>query len=107
MRCQMRDAAAGERSWPGSTSDASERSGRDMARPKTMLIVCLIMVANSHVDKERSFPGKGPRDNQETPLHHAAKRAAAKCAEVLLRNGAELKENGDSKLGSTQQQKIC
>ena len=43
----------------------------------------------------------------ETPLHHAAKRAAAKCAEVLLRNGAELKENGDSKLGSTQQQKIC
>ena len=67
MRSQMRDAAAGERSWPGSASDTSERSGREMARPRTMLIICLIMVANSHVDQERGFPGKEPRDNQETP----------------------------------------
>ena len=58
----MRDAAAGacaeERGWTGSGSDQSEEGGREMVRPRTILIVCLIMMADSRVDKEESMEQK-------------------------------------------------
>ena len=69
-RCaQMRAARAGacaeDRDRTSSGSVKSEEDGREMFRPRTILAICLILMAESRMDKQESIPNRRTRDKHE------------------------------------------
>ena len=56
--CRSRDRTS-------SGSVKSEEDGREMFRPRTILAICLILMAESRMDKQESLPNRRTRDKHE------------------------------------------
>ena len=65
MRAAGAGACAVGRDRTSSGSVKSEEDGREMFRPRTILAICLILMAESRMDKQESLPNRGTRNKHE------------------------------------------
>ena len=66
MRAAGAGACAVDRDRTSSGSVKSEEDGREMFRPRTILAICLILMAESRMDKQESLTNRRTRDKHET-----------------------------------------